>query len=96
MQDLEQKVYGALKLSRDFKATELADEIEILKTLEHPNIVSVSATCVAKGFLIQGEKVIAERVTYCIMPLAGKGDLGGYLKSPEHHMSEDMAAFFFA
>jgi hypothetical protein len=51
-----------------------------MKTLDHPNVLAVTAMSSGKGVLNLDGCEISSTVTYFVMPLAGKGDLGTYLK----------------
>jgi len=51
-----------------------------MKNLEHPNILKISSYNEGKGKLVCNKKLVSEEVTYFVMPLAGKGDLGSYLR----------------
>lgn len=64
--------------------------------LEHPNILGITSYSLGKGTLVSNREVVSSDVTYFVMPLAGKGDLGSYLRQPDMHFSEKLVAFLFA
>jgi len=69
-----------MKLNKNKETEEIEKEIEIMKNLEHPNILSIQSFNLGKGRLVCNKQLVSSDVTYFVMPLAGKGDLGTYLK----------------
>jgi serine/threonine protein kinase len=66
-----------------------------MKKLDHPNVLPLLDANEGKGTLTCNGQVASAGVTYYVMPLAGKGDLGSYLK-PESCFQEKTASFLFA
>lgn len=95
VKNLATKKYGALKLNRNDDTSQISREIEIMKCLDHPNVLSILDASEGKGTLTCNDQVASAGVTYFVMPLAGKGDLGSYLK-PDSVLSEKVASFLFA
>lgn len=58
-------------------------------------MLSLTSYSVGKGKLVCDKKLVSNDVTYFVMPLAGKGDLGSYLRMPDSHFSEKLSSFFF-
>lgn len=84
-----------MKLNKNSDTSEIEREIEIMSLIDHPSVLSLTSFSVGKGKLVCDRKSVATDVTYFVMPLAGKGDLGSYLWQPDSHFSEKMSAFFF-
>ncbi len=80
VKDTKTKSFGALKLNRNEQTEEIEREVNIMSSLNHPNILEIKAFSVGKGKLRQGLEIVSDNSTYFVMPLMGKGDLGSYLR----------------
>lgn len=66
-----------------------------MTVLDHPHVLNLLSWSKGKGTLTQNGEAVVNKVTYFVMPLAGKGDLGSLLK-PESYFKENLASFLFA
>jgi len=82
-------------LNRNEETSEIEREIDIMSVLNHPHVLNLLSSSKGKGTLTQDGKKVVQSVTYFVMPLAGKGDLGSLLK-PDTYFKENLASFLFA
>lgn len=87
--------YFAIKLSRNEKSDEIEREINLLRTFDHPNVLSIDDHSIQKGVL-KNEKgeVVGKDLSYMVMPFASMGDLGSYLTG-DTYFDEDVSVFLF-
>lgn len=70
--------------------------MKIIQKFAHQNVLSYITGSEGKGELSSNGKKCASNITYFIMPLASKGDLGSYLRHSDRFLPEDVACFLFS